>query len=457
MAALDAKLRVFGYWEIQVGAWARLKPAELPNLAKSAASRSSIAGLATFHENGHVREAAVRYLNEIDDGSEVPFLLLRLKDWVDPVRDAAIAAIQRRLTPSRLGHFVRNIYIIFRLTEWKRAGRDDVVRWLMGQLVEEQNQQTLRSLLESPDALIRRPAFRLALEIGGENCKCLVLAGLKSEDVVLRVRAARHVRQSFQQGELIEILPLMEQDKSMPVRREALLTRLDRQPESAAFWLEKALLDRHASMRELARFYLRRSGRSEFADVYRQALAEDLKNSVALAGLGENGTNADIPLVRPFLCSRITRERVAAVRAFASLGGEEVRDELMVMLPDDKTRVTLAAAKGLENHLDAVSPSMLWARFGGDTRTHVRRALLDLSSQMGGWSSLPVLIRLAADSDTALAERARLLVMGRLNQVFTTPTSVDREQIRQAVAEMKGRLTEQFLKELNARLKGRGI
>ncbi|MEO7714826.1 MAG: HEAT repeat domain-containing protein [Capsulimonas sp.] len=75
-------------------------PYSLPSLPEGA-DRAWLLGAMASDGNGFVRHAAVQGLSEIDSGDELPFLLWRTTDWVEPVRELAIAAVHERLRDSR--------------------------------------------------------------------------------------------------------------------------------------------------------------------------------------------------------------------------------------------------------------------------------------------------------------------------------------------------------------------
>lgn len=233
---LDEELRSFSYWRVEeyfwtADKWRRLRPKDLPLLLRTASSRVSILGLASFHSNGHVREAAVETLESVDSGEEIPFLLLRLNDWVDNVRAAAKRAIRARMTHDRVDHFVRNIFLVARLVECGRHDHRDVIQWFAHQLIEPSRQQALRHLLESSERLVRRSCYQFVLDVDGPVSNEIVFAGLRSTDLYLRLRAAQAIRNGRLHGELDTALDPMTDDPFMTVRREALFTRVERQPE----------------------------------------------------------------------------------------------------------------------------------------------------------------------------------------------------------------------------------
>src|SRR5579872_1118675 len=83
-------------------------------------TRSSMLGYASFHRNGYVRHEAIRLLAQIEDGSELPFLLIRQNDWVQPIAGEARTAVESRLTEAYLPNFVKNFALVVRLLGFSR-------------------------------------------------------------------------------------------------------------------------------------------------------------------------------------------------------------------------------------------------------------------------------------------------------------------------------------------------
>ena len=182
--------------------WNQLLPADVPRLPKTLASRSSILGLASLHRNGYVREAAVCQLDLIEDGREIPFLLLRLNDWVAGVRKAAVSAIHRRLVPGRLEDFVRSIHLVFRLVGCKRDDHSEIVAKVLKELVAPQNEAVLDGLVNGDDRRVRRRCFRLAIELDRPHRGRLIKTGLRSSDAVIRLWAANRASRDLHGEEL---------------------------------------------------------------------------------------------------------------------------------------------------------------------------------------------------------------------------------------------------------------
>ena len=101
--------------------------AELP-------ANSLLTALASLHGSGYVREAALRRLIDGDDGSEVPFLLLRCNDWVPAIAQLAQAGIRARLRPEYARHLLHSYRLIELLQHAQRNALSDLLREVQGTL-----------------------------------------------------------------------------------------------------------------------------------------------------------------------------------------------------------------------------------------------------------------------------------------------------------------------------------
>jgi len=133
--------------------WGRLKPADVKQLA-SGNYAPALLGLASFHNSGLVREAALREMERIHDGKDLPFALLRINDWVSEIRNRAGAILEARMKrQDYAAHFLECLPLVLRL---KQCGR--------GKGDHERIVQNVATLLQSPE------------------CRHLLVDGMRSGD-----------------------------------------------------------------------------------------------------------------------------------------------------------------------------------------------------------------------------------------------------------------------------------
>ena len=425
----------------------QLAPADLPRLADFGEDALRLFGLASFHRNGFVREKAIVWLSYVGTGEDLPYLLIRANDWVEPVRRAAADAIRERLHLSCAPALVEALPLIFRLESTGRAAHDDLVRAVKAVLSDPAAEPAVREGLRSPHREVRHLCRKLLLAQTPGRIMEHLQDALRDPDPLVRLWAART---AVEQPETGSLLFRMAQDRSGSVRGLALRTLAERVPAEAGELLERAVFDVSSSIRQETRRFLERERKIDFAARYSQALQEPGTTALlaaALGGLTETGGPPDASRVLPFLAHPSARVRRAAVRSIGSLTQTEHLAALEEMLRDSAPSVSAEARRALAGRPGLIDPERLWHLFQQEERPHVRSNALRLLAALGKWDRLPYLLRACGDRDLEIAEiAARLLLgwIGGFNQSFTTPTPAQIQKIDEAL-QQKGSTLEPWL------------
>ena len=439
--------------------WYRLLPQDLNRLQTFGEASGALLGMASFHHSGYVREEAVKRLNRITTGIEIPFLLIRLDDWVSIVRDAAQKAINSRLNPAYCGSFITNLALIARLEATAKAHSETIIKGIKELLQSAECQSGLTEALSSNDRFIRRASFRLAINSKGRNLSEVLRQALKDNDAVIRLWAAQSVSVAFEGAALDQMLTLMKLDRFMPVRREALRICVRRRPDQTCGELRSALLDRHASIREEARYHLPRFDSLDVALFYRQSLsAADERNlSSAISGLGETGVAEDGDLLIPYASHDAAKIRRATIRALTRLNSLARLDVLIQALMDQFPSVSREALKGLTDKATLIGKGRLLEIFSSSSYGHVKRNALSLLEKIGKWDSIYLLVKSTSESDQSVASRVLIAIdrwLWRFNRTFPVPTPDQLTKLSSALNECGDHLDEKTREQLWFCMKG---
>jgi hypothetical protein len=396
-----------------------------------------VLGLLSFNANGYVRQAAVEALSGATGGRELPFLLIRLNDWVEPLRDAALKAVLRRIRPKYADALVASLPLVERLEGQRRGSRQAVSAAIKDALQVDAFRPALRRALAGRQRVTRRLAFEL-LTKSGDDALQVLYQGLTVVDMAVRLRAARELRKRLRGDALREMLGRLKLDPFMAVRREALAGFAEQLPEVAPAELRPALLDRYAGMRHVAQFYLRRSGQEDLAPFYRDRMrdAQGVKLWVAIAGLGETGFAGDAPDLLRFLSHPEPRVRRAAVRAIRRLDGDSNIDVLLAAVQDPSPRVARAARDAVAPRIHLVQPVWLETILESRAEPHTCRAALSLVAELRWWDGAPLLIRAAGSDDEATRKLAAKHIRrwgGNEGRLTARPTRQEVSRLEDAV------------------------
>jgi hypothetical protein len=280
---LDEQLRARSTWG---SGWFDMAPTDLRFEERFGSDAGALLRLATCHPSGYVREAALKALRSTTDGSELPFVLIRLNDWVAQVRDLAVGLMNERVRPDYAHHLVMTLTLVIRLRSFQRVNHSRTIESILTVLRLPESRGALLQGTKATDRLTRRMAFEIAAEGDARNHETLFAAALADDDPFIRLLAARHLAASMPDQTLDVALELLERDRNLGVRREALEVRLVRRPESAKLKLVDFLCDRSTGIRSFCQYHLRTRFQHDPAVDYRQWIdAKVPKVAFALAGL----------------------------------------------------------------------------------------------------------------------------------------------------------------------------
>jgi len=457
LAALDHQIREVGSYDREVGRrWRNLRPSGLSRFASSEFA-VSLLGLASFHNNGHVREGAVEKLSLEDSGQELPFLIIRLNDWVVQVREIAANAVNARLRPRYAGHFLRNLRLILRLQGGGRTNRA-LLDSVCALLRRAECKDVLEAGMKSSDRALRRASFQLAAESEQSTRTAIIRAALSDPDPVARAWAVRRFLPEVPSEELASLTTSLLADRFMPVRRDALWELSTHCPDSAMEHLKRALLDSHVGMREIAGHFLAKHADFDIRRFYVGALerGETRTMAAAIRGLGETGRPEDATLVSSFLDAPTPRFRRAATYAVGKLDAERFLSRLTEMLADETPGVSREALRALLPKARQQSLEQYRKLFANDKRVFVRRNVMALMLRFGKWEKLPPLLFACVDEDhglVAFAQNALRAWFRNYNSSFAEPTRADLETIQDALARTQNNLPKGAAAEIRACLK----
>lgn len=421
----------------------------------------AVLGLASFVSSGYARERAVQRLDEeITNGREIPFLLLRLNDWVDQVREIAAQAVERRLGERYRNAYFKSLPLVLRLQDRSRITESKTFAKIRALLLTDP-ESLLRYALAHADRLTQRsvPLWVWATIRPGDIARQrpVVHVMLRSLEPATRMRVASWVAGGLVAPELVrEVIPKLIADRFAAVRRTSLGWYAAYHPEESLPDLRKALLDSSPIMRSVAQFYLPKIEPIDLRAFYRGAVqapgsAAALKG--AIGGLGEMGRTEDTVLIVPLVNHAMIGIRRAAIRALGRLAPREHFEIFVQALQDRSPGVSRDAREALSRDASMVGLERLAEIFAGATCLHVRLQALSLIMQLPKWQAITQVIGIHSLPDEKIQSMTGAFLHAWLRGYNRThhiqPSATERAQFRAAIAHA-GSLPTLLRRELGA-------
>jgi hypothetical protein len=421
--------------------WYKVSPQQVPSVMEFGEFASSLLGVFCFHNNGYVREAATIALDFIKDGSEIPFLLLRANDWVHIIRKIAYQALLDRCMLEYTEHFTKNLPLVMRLTSCDRSDHTYLIKMIVSQLEIEDSWKFLLASIQSEEMAERRDAFFLAIRSTNTKLRNQAIElGIRNQDTLIRVWSAKRVNLIRNTAQFERALSVLREDSFMPVRLAAIRHSVEHSKDNAVDILKIALLDRHISIREFARFHLNKLEPMDYREYYRAILSEDHQYRLyaAIGGLGETGIAADDVLLLPFVKHRLVKIRTAALRALAKSNLNEHTKTFIACLEDESPKVSREAARSLLQSRNFVTyQEQIWLLINKDLASHVKLNAFSLISKLSKWDSIFYLLKLSRLDDEMIHERTQVAMRAwwsSYNRTFTQPNQYQKKRIREELA-----------------------
>jgi HEAT repeat protein len=402
-------------------------------------SDTDVLGLLSFHPNGHVREEAVKRLALLGDRSELPYLLLRLNDWVPAVREAARRPVLDRMRDDYVAAFLHNFSLVDRVLRARRTDGSFLVEPLTRILETAAGQAAMLALIASGSRARTRAAVRFVMDRVPSLLRGVAAAGVTATDPVIRMWMTPVIASSLPPEQALPILQRLATDSTPAVRREAVRALAQAFPREAQHYLERAALDTSPSVRETSRFLLRER-QIDFVAVYRTALetaATTRALATAIAGLAEVGAASDAGRASPYLSHPSPSVRRAAVKCVMRLAGEGFAERVTPMLHDPAPAVSAAVRDALRQHAQTLVRSQLAGIFTAASSGHTRANVVPLFAALSKWQSVTCLLDAAASPDEKVAGLARRYLHDwnrRYNRRQAQPSARELEALTTALA-----------------------
>ncbi len=413
--------------------------------------------LFTMHRSGYVREHACMELTQRCTAAEaLPWLLLRMNDWVPQVRELAGNAVRDLLTQEHVAVWLGMLPLVGRLEGQGRADHRWIVEGARALLARPESRAVLRTALGAKDVGTRRAVYEVALGLPLEERVEFIAAAGMSKDPVIRLRAAQQVLENAAFEGRGELLTRLRTDHFVAVRRVALYAMLRESPGEARAWLVRCLLDGHASIRHAARFYLKdqadrwekdAEGTVVPREVYLAEIGRKGKETLAaaIAGLGECGERGDAAMLTPFADDPRPAVAHEAVGAVGTLDRDHRQSWLIEKMGDGRPRVAREAAKqvGLASGVELAEVRKV-AR--GSKHRHCRAFALRVILQRFPYDGLVDGIEGAVDSSEEISRIAGEYLRDLTCDVWRYQPHAG--EVRAAILRLRGVLPAEVLRAL---------
>ncbi|WBW98378.1 hypothetical protein [Oceanirhabdus sp. W0125-5] len=282
----------------------------LLDLDMSQEEKINIIGLSTFHPNGYFREKALDELFKIDSNKILPFIIIRTNDWVDVIREKSIKYLIEYISKENFVSIMEHFTLFKHTAEYSRGNSYKIMEEI-NQLGDTENlTEEILTCLKCRDNHARDFCYKILINRRLIDSANLINIILKEPIAKIRGKAIEKIIKTLSDEKLYSLKDIFLNDKGYKVREIALTELFNRGYFDTPVKLEFALVDKYYSVRELARYYMRKLGFKDFIKFYTERLQDSSTNEHALLGLAEVATINEIDILK----SNLNYEKIPVVK-----------------------------------------------------------------------------------------------------------------------------------------------
>jgi len=392
--------------------------------------RISLLGVASLNWNGYVREKALKLMAGIPNGTAIPYILLRLNDWIKNIRELALHILKNTLTEKNIDVFINHFYLVDKLANVQRTNLNNIRDEIITFLKQDAFKEKIKIHLNNPDVKTRLFCYELLKE-----------KMLTDEDIIQKAMVDKSFEVRMWLLEAIKIVPIVQReaiiekllyDKYFKVKTTILLQYEEMVCIKYRDRLKELLFDENSSVRDLTRFIMRKNSiMKDIPQVYRKQI---VKNPLpgAILGLGETGDLHDYQRIISFKSHHEPKIKVAAMKAMWFLSKEDATDYVIESLDSSVPKIRKTARQLLIGcDTPEIFEKVKRKLETGNLDTQL--TALDIIYRLGSWQALEGILYVLVNKQGPVFEKGNEFLdrwLMKSGRIFSSPGQERGEKIK---------------------------
>lgn len=444
---LDEQCRCYCCEEYTINWWYidrcfKLSHEMLPYL--SVEQYTAILGLGTFHSNGYFRQMCMEELAQ--HFNSLPFLVIRLNDWVSEIRQCAYQLTVKRLCVSSIQELFSAMPMLDKVKNSKRRDAAHLISiemQLQKQLSEKFADCPL-NLIHTYDITVKNSIYRflnknnvltlsqtellLSLEKNSYGKRLLILGIFKhfdcTEQMIFRYLS----------------------DKSAIVRYHALDYYYTKRKDA---WdgLAHMLMDKSRKIRSTTSYILMKHSDLDVLGYYKEQL-QKRDNIIAILGIGENGSGTDIEVISPYFDNNNEHLVKAALQSYGMLAMERGEAIYWKYLLHSSIMLSKQAYRLIKKYDIHFGAAILYETYLKYQNLPVAEDMILLLAKEPSWSRLPYQLLLYDSESLSDNIKNHVHVAVTIRNMYATVSAKQAQFIRSVLEQQQNHIPKDLCKNI---------
>lgn len=376
-------------------------------------------GIASLNRNGYVREKAIMELARLKNKDGLKFILLRLSDWVLPVRKAATDALNSFFDNTYIDVLLTQLSTIDWLLNVKRVDLTEthnrIIQFILNQKFSDELHNRIKQLDDKTRLRYYKNLFKYT-KPSQEQTNRIV----KDKSFLVRLEVIKHLslfNAEFQKEAITRFL----QDQSARIRVNALYATKSYSHDFDT-QINVLLSDESASVRQLCRFLLKSEG-FDFPKIYRERITHGKFLSGSLIGLSEVGKIEDLKIFEKHINSNNPKIIIGCLTAINRVNSDKAKNYSLELLTYPVLKVRNRVIEILAKGCDIATLEKVRQTYNVGNY-EIKKTILKLYNKIGGWNVIGDLLIALTEEDSKIQNIGWQLIekwKAKATRLFTIP------------------------------------
>lgn len=374
--------------------------------------------LASFNRDGYVREHALKCLIQYINPESIPFILLRLNDYVEAVRNRALAVLPQLLKAEYNAALLDNFSLIHNLQNQKHTQTHKAYQQILDFLLQDSSTR-----LHIPNVNNRARILIAKTFIKANYDRQYLIEWFLHDPLFVIRQKALPFYDALPREKFLSLL----NDPAFAIRKAMLYWLNDHgtNEEKNKYYKEK-LLDQSRTVRQLAQFYTKQTG-FDLINFYQQAFKNGYIEQ-SILGLLDLNDGSLISEVKPYLENTNTQEQIAAFLYLSHCDGSDLYHWILDHLADDYSRLQKHLLDYLADYINDEVEHKLTTLLSESSLDVTQRRVLRVLIKFRSINALKICLQLTVEGSEPVKSLAKQLIINKL-KVLKYGTHLNQEHM----------------------------
>lgn len=385
-----------------------------------------ILGLASFHPNGYIREKALYKLIKYNNSKIMPFIIIRACDWVHEIRKEAQDMLLNMIQIDNLTYIVKNIMLIDKIREnieglkihyryydvkAKTIKKDEVFLQKIYTGIESilnctKNESIVRHILAeavlSKDEYVQEYSLNKIISNDMLPHKEIIELTSKVKNQIICFKSMKLILEKLKDEEVIKFKDDLDKINGSRAKVELIIRLYESGFLQTAEDLKPYALSKYASVRDIARFYMRKCGFNDFFKFYADISDITENKKAAILGMCETCKVEEMDMVAKYFKNSSSKIKKKILNRVISLSDVEPYSNYEIFfdaLESGCESVIKLSRVYIKQNSELFDKEKIYDLYVHNDAISAKSALAEVLCCGNGWGSLLYALRLLGDEN----------------------------------------------------------